>query len=297
MKRLLFILLFFLTFTATVFKVSAQDAKVIIPQPLVGQFYPIYNDWLVPTNEVPFKDINFIFIAFAHVYSNNEKPASIILSYENARKEKTKLTAGDFDSDRIRKLISVAKKANPNMKFLISMGWNTDGKDWKLIIDDYDSGVNSFPQSVLEFLVNNNLDGFDIDYESIPKQVTSEKLTEILKEVYELLHQPGKKQYILSITPAETGSLTETNLALFDIVNPQTYASWVKIDQYTKLNVPTDKISYGICTDPNYNPNVKDAIAKYKNDQLRGIFNWSMQSDQQNYDFKITEEMSAILKK
>ena len=100
MKRLLFILLFFLTFTATVFKVSAQDAKVIIPQPLVGQFYPIYNDWLVPTNEVPFKDINFIFIAFAHVYSNNEKPASIILSYENARKEKTKLTAGDFDSDR-----------------------------------------------------------------------------------------------------------------------------------------------------------------------------------------------------
>ncbi len=64
-------------------------------------------------------------------------------------------------------LTEYARTANPDIKILISLGWEHD--DWTYISDDHTSGKNLFPASVVALVRKYQLDGFDIDDEGIGK--------------------------------------------------------------------------------------------------------------------------------
>ncbi|MEI6054477.1 MAG: glycosyl hydrolase family 18 protein [Lentisphaerota bacterium] len=298
-------LLGILTFVSMVF-LSAGLSAIEIPNPVRGQFYPVYYEWMDPTvTQVPLDKVNATFIAFAHTMpgdgvqlppsvSPNASPYAAIdpstyttdknafvLCYENARGvwngKRVPPATGDTDHDRILKIASEAHKT-PGNKVLISLGWNQ--QDWQNISTDLNSGNPHFVSSVVQFMEDNDLDGFDIDYEGV-NGISETDFTTICQQ----LKSAFAGKYILSLTPYQTSMLNQINMACFDMVNFQTYVS---PDQYssfynqftTSFNVPANKMSFGTCEDTPDSHDFLGAVTFATSNSAAGVFNWQIQDDQ-----------------
>lgn len=86
------------------------------PTPYAGTYYPIYNSgvkqYIPPTPDMPFAQVSAIFVAFAHAYPAGTGPGAQ-LQLEQGQTE---------EPARLQLLTSVARKVNPNVKILISLG-------------------------------------------------------------------------------------------------------------------------------------------------------------------------------
>jgi GH18 family chitinase len=290
------------------------------PSPVRAQWYPIYYDWMDLTSvQVPIDKVNLVFVAFAHVYTKVDEGHPVTglshykvpgvtsedeqlmtdeqfqnlgdnnsyLGYENARSSSGTLTlpdVGDYDYNRIKKIVDQVH-ANGN-KAVISLGW---GRDWQLITDwskisnDLNSENPTFVNSVKRFLEVHNLDGFDIDYESV-SGISADDFNKLCAQ----LRQTFGSDYILSITPALSSPddnlvntyTGPTSLSYFDLVNFQSYSSdyYDFYESYISY-VSNNKMTFGTCED---NPDSHDfpgAVNAYMSYQTRGVFNWQIQDD------------------
>ena len=234
------------------FGILSTVCAVEVSNPVRGQFYPIYYDWMEPSSQIPMDKVNVQFIAFVHTMPGNgvQLPPSVspnaspyatidpntyttdqnafVICYENARGQwngkRVPPSPGDTDHDRILKIAAAAHQTQGS-KVLVSLGWNQ--QDWQNISTDLNSGHPHFVNSVVQFLADNNLDGFDIDYEGV-SGISEQDFTTICQQ----LRTAFGDKYILSITPAQTSMLNETNLACFDMVNFQTYVNSSQYQQF-----------------------------------------------------------------
>jgi len=258
------------------------------PTPYAGAYYPIYghskNEYLEPTDSTPFDKVSALFFAFAHAYPllmndpGSDLRKGALLDFERGQPE---------EPDRVRKVMDFARRKNPGILFIISLGWGHD--DWTYISSDYTSGRNNFPASVVSFVREHQFDGFDIDDESIgndPEKcyassgcITQESFNGVIARIRTGLDEASSadgKPYYLTITPAfGTQHVTKENHAQFDLINPQSYADGTGTELFTKLGASEKQISWGIDSERsrvNY-PSPKD----YQD--LAGIFDWSMSAD------------------
>jgi len=301
---------------------AAKTVNDSIPNPVWGIFSPLYfsggNGYHTPQKDWPWKKLNLIIISFAHVYPANSDTdfkhivpgtasnvqSAYVLGYENARnnwKDVKPPSKGDFDVDRIKKIVDMAKNSetgNSSTKFLISLGWGSND-DWTKISTDLTSGANKFPDSVVKYITTNNLDGFDIDWETPNGTITQENFTKVCQNIRIALDSQGQKDgklYIFSITPAEYTSLTETNLKYFDLINPQSYygngADYVNNLTGDTYKVSEDNITLGMSIESDDDLSVK-AMNTLKNlfidNDLRGLYIWNMGDDEMN-NFKYINE-------
>jgi hypothetical protein len=266
------------------------------PRPYAGTFYPIYNSgvgqWL-PPNQAPFPPFNrvsTILVAFAHVYKQQN---GAIFTYERGQTEQ---------STRLALLVQSARAANSNIKILMSLGWNQN--DWGSINTDYVNHANIFVPSVIQFIRTNNLDGIDIDDESIGgttgsiPQANFDGVIANLKNALNYASLQDGKPYYLTITPAgnnsEPGGIGDTqvdalNAKSFDLINIQTYfdEAWAEefFDALVALGYPKTQIANGVDVElSNCNPDFPPYIG------LAGLFNWNMTRDStcSNYANTIT---------
>ncbi len=266
------------------------------PIPYAGTFYPIYNSgagqWLPPNQPPlpPFNRVSTILVAFAHAYTQQN---GAIFTYER----------GQIDqATRLALLVQTARAANPNIKILMSLGWNQN--DWGSINTDYVNHANLFVPSVIQFIRTNNLDGIDIDDESIGgttgsiPQANFDGVIANLRNALNYASLQDGKPYYLTITPAgnnsEPGGIEETqvdalNAKSFDLINIQTYfdEEWSDdfFDALVALGYPKTQIANGIDVElshcnPDFPPNIG----------LAGLFNWNMTKDStcSNYANTIT---------
>lgn len=195
---------------------TSQNGKI------VTEYIGIFNDGKVDNfhkcldMNPPYNSWDITYIAFLHTYYEN---GYWVANYENARGGKSPVT-GDFDKDRIAQLKEAALKVNPDMKFIISLGWGNS---------DYSNGAQNpvqFAQSVCNIVQENNLDGVDVDYEAdgfMTVDAFKSVSQELRKQLDALGIQMGKKMYF-TITPATKKGLDfDTINNLYDYVQMQSY--------------------------------------------------------------------------
>jgi chitinase len=273
---------------------SSIGTNPSVPPPLgsnvtghyAGTYYPIYNqsvgEWIEPTPSMPFDKVGDIFVAFAHVY---KKGNGAVLDFEQGQPK---------EPARLKQLENVARDKNSHIKVLISLGYGKG--DWGFISTDYKNNAGLFVPSVIAFLRDNHLDGFDIDDEDIggsPQHpfdsgyISQSDFDAVIARLRDALDKASKgdqRMYALVITPAalndggiERTNIDEKNAKSFDWVNIQTYfdEAWSNrlIDKLTAISYPASSIAVGVDTQRNC------STAYPKFDGLKGIFNWNMSAD------------------
>src|SRR5207244_1502918 len=109
-----------------------------------GAYYPIFDDgWVEPTDKMPFDRVSALFIAFAHAYLAKDKDPNYgaVLEFQRGQTDQ---------ADRVKTIMNVARQANPDMKFIITLGWGMN--DWTYINDDFSGTYGQFPQTVIDFV-------------------------------------------------------------------------------------------------------------------------------------------------
>lgn len=258
------------------------------PTPYAGAYYPIYNSgpgqYIPPTSSMPFSKVSTILVAFAHAYPTGTGSSAALLLEDGQPDEPA----------RLQLLCSVARNANPNIKILISLGWGHN--DWTYISEDYTSGANNFPASVVALIREYGLDGFDIDDEGINGSsgyITQPDFDAVVGNIRKALDTAGQadgKSYYLTITPAfGTAQVTQGNMGNFDLINTQCYGGSYP-SQFTALGYPAGQIAWGIdsegCSSPFPSPSEYQGLA--------GIFNWTLSSDSE-CNFSYTQRIAAAV--
>lgn len=283
-----------ITVTATATLPSSK-----FPRPYAGTFYPIYNSgagqWLPPNQAPlpPFNRVSAIFVAFAHVYTVQN---GAIFTYERGQADQ---------ASRLALLVQTARAANPNIKILMSLGWSKD--DWSSVNTDYLNHANLFVPSVIQFIRTNNLDGIDIDDESIGgtsgsiPQANFDGVIANLRNALNYASLQDGKAYYLTITPAgnnvpsgiDNTQVTALNAPSFDLINIQTYfyEAWANrfFNALIAVGYPKTQIANGIDVEPNCNPNFPAYIG------LAGLFNWTMTQDSTCSDYANTITLANMV--
>lgn len=256
------------------------------PTPYAGTYYPIYNSgknqYIVPLATMPFDKVSAMFVAFAHAYSlnANDPGQGATLQFERGQAK---------EPARLLLLTGVARAVNRGIKILISLGYGQG--DWQAIAADYRSKANQFVPSVVSFLRQHGLDGFDIDDESV-SGIAQEEFDGVIRNLRNALDTASAedgKPYFLTITPAfGTAQVTTSNMNNFDLINAQCYGRSTP-GEFVALGYPKNQIAFGIDSEgcaPVY-PTPQEIQG------LAGIFNWTMSADKDCSNFQYTKKIAA----
>lgn len=271
-----------------------------IPTPYAGSYYPIYNSgtnqWIQPTVSMPFGKISALFVAFAHAYPTG-------YNYQgDVNQSSLALEASQpLEPMRLIELAAVARSVNPRILIFISLGWGH--YDWDYINADYEaysSGQTTsfnFAQSVVSLIRAYQLDGFDIDDESIggsSGSISQQNFSAVVQLIRDALNQASDqdgKPYYFSITPAfGTALITNDNIGLFDLINTQNYggSSWSNFKNFPNAN--KGLFAYGVDSEGGTAPLPTPADVQ----GMAGAFNWTLSADS-NYGYKYTNDIASIV--
>ncbi|MGZ3871518.1 MAG: glycosyl hydrolase family 18 protein [Mucilaginibacter sp.] len=267
-----------------------------IPTPYAGSYYPIYNSglnqYIPPTTSMPFQQISALFLAFAHAYPVGTNGAHSALQLEQGQPD---------EPQRVPLVVSTARSVNPGILAFISLGWGHD--DWTYISNDYNTflkgkGLFNFPGSVVSLIRQYQLDGFDIDDESLNDSsgtISQADFTAVCLAIKTALVSAGKedgKTYYFSVTPAGTpGSalLNDNNIGVFDLINTQNYGG-SNYAQYAGFKRTSKAcFAYGVNSEGGHEQVLTPAMVA----GMAGAFNWSLSADS-NYNYQCTANIASV---
>ena len=185
-----------------------------------------------------------------------------------------------------------AKKHNPALKIFVSHFWGPPGP-WGSPLSELDAAnVPEFAASVKKFLVQNGLDGYDIDYEAYNVVDTFDALSRALNSEFKGTHLQ------FSISPASTEYVDTSNSGFIDYVNMQSYAggSYISIQDWTNLGITSSQIRYGMCPERDcYGPSVQETIDEVTQNDLKGVHVWRMDSDNYEQEWQSLVDISTAM--
>jgi hypothetical protein len=268
---------------------SAEDAG----SRLVTQYFAIFNDGRTDNFHAclnldpPYELWDMTFIAFLHTYRKGD---AYVADYENARGHDDQMqpippAPGDTDRDRIRQLREAALRTNPAMKFIISLGW---GKN------DFSNGAENptaFAASVGTIVEENDLDGFDVDFES--DTITAAAFRAVSQALRAELDARGarmRKPLHLTITPGQLGIDLAVVNQYYDYVQMQSYDDDddMEFSPTTVVGheVASAKILFGrdieggdTLAAPRYG--ISDVVEYVRENDLRGLMGWRVNAASQ----------------
>jgi hypothetical protein len=240
---------------------------VLQNQGISAAFTEIYDadSSKVNTKDTPYNNFDILYIAFAHI-----NPVTMKLDFEDVKDG-----GKEAEKQRLANILDLVKplRAEGNIKVVISLGFGYTFNDIPLI----EENLSTFVPSVKQFLIDNNLDGFDIDYEEpFFTDVNS------FRGVAQSIRAELGEEYLFTITPNNTESLDgETLNTYFDYVNVQSYDSppnriFPLTDFTTMPGLSKSKILAGASTDDG--DKIADAVKKYTDNELGGVFAWKLSS-------------------
>ena len=277
-----------------------------------GSFYPIYNSgagqWIEPTAQMPFKQIDFLYIAFSHIYPT-KNGLGAFMDLEGPRDAN-----GEYhEKTNLSQLVQFSRQQNKDIKLIISVGWGH--QDWSYVQNDFANRVGGFVPSVVKFIRDNKLDGIDIDDESIGSNlsdcqastgcISDVNFDSFIRELRTALNQASqqdRKAYYITITPAGDNPvgaanylsthININNIKYFDLINLQSYwaEDWSKKMQAKLQSVgyPLHKISYGINAEKGCQLQESNIVVG------TGIFSWNLSEDSK-CNYAITQQISTAV--
>jgi hypothetical protein len=230
----------------------------------------------------PFDACNLLILAFVHTAQSGDNQVAV---FTNWRDNQQPAGPGDLDEDRVALVVETARKKNPQIKILISLGWGGAN-------DVYCATrtPGPFAQSVAAIVQKHGLDGFDIDYESIDQRVQPGDVLTLAQRIRSALGTvTPARQMIMTITPAYTTALIQAVLEAFDYVMPQTYwhgGNGTTADPYAQMLGSTQTLVYGVNAegyvddpDPWNRPDCPQQSAASARYYGAGVFAWRLDND------------------
>ena len=224
------------------------------------------NSNSINTSSTPYDKFDIVYVAFAHINQDTYK-----LDFEDVSDG-----GKEGEKQRLRNIQGLTKdlRENNQIKLCISLGYGQPFNDIPLIMENLDT----FAPSVAQFLHDNHLDGFDVDYESPVFNSNDD-----FKTFSEAIRNALGTDLNFSITPNNTTSLDGYTLSqYYNYVNVQCYdAPRDAICPITDfINMPGMDVSKLLAgADVSRGENIQDAINKYNKYGLGGVFAWELATD------------------
>jgi hypothetical protein len=284
---------------------NSGDSPVLSPEngggevrpirgPVVGQYFGLFEGlskarYREIVAAAPFDKCNLLILAFVRTFTFEEKGRQIyVAQFTNGRESPFQLDPNDTDGDRVKLVVRMARKKNPSIKILISLGYSQTEEN-----DDTERAARTpveFADSVRTLVQAYNLDGIDIDFEST--RVEPAAMLILAQEIRRSLNKILRRPMIMTITPAQTEGLNKGVLEQFTYVMPQTYdhggngfnfadARWLA----NQLGGSYERIVYGLDSEagspqnPEKPDNPKKFAAQAKRNHAAGIFAWRLDND------------------
>jgi hypothetical protein len=230
------------------------------------------NMWkTIQNGKQPFKYMDRLEIAFADIHA--EDPDNAFLSYTGP------------NSDKAHKTIAEAKKENPAIEIIAQMGWASGLQPLVKDQAKAEERLNTFAESIPGFLAQYFLHGIDFDWESVPREMTTENATYLFMQTRRYLKARGIK--LMTITPDgkyPTGQSLDISVVnqLFDAVIVQSYQRLYYIDNYVNSGINPPILFCGIAAEaPFYPPggDISEYIKMVEKYHLPGLYNWRVDND------------------
>jgi hypothetical protein len=147
-------------------------------------------------------------------------------------------------------VITAARNANPNIKILIMMGMGADEISQIFSNDQsqWPAEAAAFASNMVSYLQANDLDGFDVDWESpLSDMQSTEQFQYFFTAIHAAFQQQTGKTYYLGLSPAAVGpSFDGTTVNdCFDFVNLQLYSGFTSPQEFTNAGVNLPLLAYG----------------------------------------------------
>jgi len=196
------------------------------------------------------------------------------------------LDPSDTDGDRVKLIVQTARKKNPSINILMSLGHgaNDAGKAALTPV--------AFADSVRTLVQAYELNGFDIDFEST--DVEPAAMLTLAQEIRRSLNKiPSARPMIMTITPDQKDSLNKDVLEQFTYVMPQTYghmcscfsfddAKWLaqQLGSYERIVYGLNSEGFLGHPDKERRPDdPKISVAEANKNRAAGVFAWRLNAD------------------
>lgn len=279
---------------------------------IVGQYFGLFDGVSKERYQrivaaAPFDKCNLLILAFVRTFEFNrpqDKGGPIyVAQFPNGRDadradlESFPLDPNDTDGDRVKLIVETARKKNPSINILISLGYG--GEDWEKDLEKAAKTPVAFADSVRALVQAYDLNGFDIDFESTT--VEEQDMLTLAQEIRRSLNKiPSTRPMIMTIAPDQPGGLNKDVLEQFTYVMAQTYGHACSCFSFDEAKLLAEqlgsyeRIVYGLNSegflgdpDPKKRPDdPKISTDEAKKNHAAGIFAWRLDNDsstQQGY--------------
>ena len=272
---------------------AAADGKVIAAY---WYLYPDPNDdtysLVMPAkDQIPWKKINRLYIGFATIKGGVLTDLPTGTSADDAA-QRTEMQR------RIHEIVALCHENNPDAEIFITSNFDEREMDPEYLQAAQDP--QKFADSVLAYLKEYNLDGYDMDWESSRIDDYAPQLTSLLSACHATFtatgNNPHGRPYLLTHTVWPGVESAETVAGLKDSVdqlNLMTYGTGDKYDlvsfadSYAAAGFPYEKMIGGVESESAYTDNVGPdtqgsvaaKCAYVKEHNLAGLFSWRMDND------------------
>ncbi|HET7232171.1 MAG TPA: glycosyl hydrolase family 18 protein [Longimicrobium sp.] len=199
-------------------------------------------------------------------------------------------------------LMEDARKANPNIKLVVTLGYAHDEitQIFKGDKSQWPQQATAFANNLVAYLEHYGLDGFDVDWEGeFAYETTADQFRLLFTAIRAAFTKSGK-QYYLTLSPADVGNLDgQTVNDAFDFVNLQLYSGYTCAQGFLDKGVHAGKLAYGakfeaVSADGPPYQTAQQAVAFYapncNDSQSYGIFtNWRLNSG--NFQYEQAQQM------
>ncbi|MCW3466112.1 jacalin-like lectin [Chitinophaga nivalis] len=241
-------------------------------------------------NNNVYKNTDMVLICFFAVIPDNQGYYTIDIG--NAT---TVHPDGSTTAQYLQYTIQDARAQNADVKLLATLNYNTDNLSqiFSSNPDQWPTATANFATNVKNYLVANQMNGLDIDWEgSFASAITRQQFSMLFTAIRQAFDTNTSSYLYLSFSPAEVGNLDVATMnSCFDIVNLQLYSGFTYVSSFVNIGINPLLMAYGAKFESNYQnaTNAYDQAQqgfKYQNQSYvyNNITQWRLNSD--NYEFE-----------
>lgn len=196
-------------------------------------------------------------------------------------------------------MISDARKTNPDIKLLATLGYGNNSLNGIFSNDHKTPEQNAidFANNLLTYLAKYDLDGFDIDWESpVNYSITQKQFAILFTAIRKAFNNQNTKQYYLTLSPASVGNLDAPTINnSFDFVTLQLYSGFTFKRDFINAGINKNLLAYGAkfestgAGNPAPFQDAQNADQGFKEGSYNILTQWRMNSG--NYQFEQAQQM------
>lgn len=241
-------------------------------------------------NNNVYKSTDMVLICFFAVLPDNQGYYTIDIG--NAG---TVHPDGSTTAQYLQYTISDARAQHPDVLLLGTLNYNTNTLSQIFSSDQsqWPTEAANFATNAANYLVANQMDGLDIDWEgSYATAITPQQFSILFNAIRSAFDAVTSTYLYLSFSPAEVGNLDVATMnSCFDIVNLQLYSGFTSVGEFVNIGINPELMAYGAKFESNFQ-NANEAYDgaqkgfKYKEQQYtyNNITQWRLNSN--NYEFE-----------